>query len=73
MSTNISTPFDPAEWISQVEAARIRGVSRQAIHNLIKRGRLSTLEVGGYLLVNRAEVENFEPAPPGRPKAEDKT
>ena len=58
---------DPSEWISQSEAARIRGVTRQAIALLVKRGRLAVLEIGGRLLVRRKDVEAFVPDPPGRP------
>ncbi|MCE5310421.1 MAG: helix-turn-helix domain-containing protein [Acidobacteriales bacterium] len=56
------------EWISQAEAARLRGVSRQAIALLVKKGRLATLKVGGRLLVRRKDVEGFTPDPAGRPR-----
>lgn len=58
---------DPNEWISQAEAARLRGVSRQAIALLVKKGRLPILKIGGRLLVRRKEVEDFTPEPAGRP------
>jgi excisionase family DNA binding protein len=58
---------DPNEWISQAEAARLRGVSRQAIALLVKKGRLPVLRIGGRLLVRRKEVEDFTPEPAGRP------
>jgi excisionase family DNA binding protein len=60
--------FAPADWLSQAEAAQLRGVTRQAIARLIKRGRLRTLVVGGRTLVSRADVEAFVPRPAGRPK-----
>jgi excisionase family DNA binding protein len=56
------------EWISQAEAARLRGVSRQAIALLVKKGRLATIKVGGRLLVRRKDVEDFTPDPAGRPR-----
>lgn len=56
----------PDEWISQAEAARLRGVSRQAIADLIKRNRLETLEIAGRLLVRRTDVEKFVPHGAGR-------
>jgi excisionase family DNA binding protein len=56
------------DWISQVEAARIRGVSKQAIAKLIARKRLSAREIGGRMLVRRSEVEGFVPMPIGRPR-----
>ena len=68
MSTYLSKAIDPTEWISQAEASRIRGVSRQAIAKLVSNGRLRTLEVGGRAFVSRADVVAFEPNPAGRPK-----
>lgn len=68
MSTDYSPAIDPAEWISQAEASRLRRVSRQAIAKLVSNGRLRTLKVGGRALVNRADVLAFEPNPAGRPK-----
>ncbi|HXC96547.1 MAG TPA: helix-turn-helix domain-containing protein [Edaphobacter sp.] len=56
------------DWVSQVEAARIRGVSKQAIAKLIARKRLSAREIGGRMLVRRSEVEAFVPMPIGRPR-----
>jgi len=44
------------EWLSQADAARLRGVSRQAISKLVRKGRLRTLTIGGYVLVHRDDV-----------------
>jgi excisionase family DNA binding protein len=55
------------QLISQSEAARLRGCTRQAIQKLIKRGRLNTTEVGGRLFVNKDEVLRFEADLGGRP------
>jgi excisionase family DNA binding protein len=64
----LSTYFQNGnDWISQAEAARIRGVSRQAISRLIKKGRLKVLQIGGKVLLNRAEIESFVPEKAGRP------
>ena len=60
--------IDAAAWISQAEASRLRGVSRQAIAKLVAHGRLQTLEIGGRVFVSRADVLAFEPNPAGRPK-----
>ena len=57
--------FDPAQWVSQTEAAEIRGVSRQAIAGLLKKGRFTTFSIGGKILLKRSEVEEFKPKPPG--------
>lgn len=66
MSTNFSESTAD-EWISQAEAARIRGVSRQAVARLIKRQRIATLKIGGRLLVKRKDIEQFKPEKAGRP------
>lgn len=68
MSTNLSTSINPLDWVSQAEASRLRGVSRQAIAKLVANGRLQTLAVGGRVFVSRADVLAFEPNPAGRPR-----
>ncbi|MGC8639662.1 MAG: hypothetical protein ACP5XB_07255, partial [Isosphaeraceae bacterium] len=75
MSTNFPNENVSGEdWISQAEAAQLRGVSRQAISKLIRFGRLRTLEIGGHVLVSRHEILGFEQRPAGRPKSShDKT
>jgi hypothetical protein len=72
MSTNktINNKQDLSDWISQTEAARLRGVSRQAIAKLVKKGRLKVLVVGGYTFVSKAEITSFEMQAAGRPKKE---
>lgn len=57
----------PSDLITPAEAARIRGVSRAAIADLIKRGRLRPHEVGGRPFLSKAEVESFTPEITGRP------
>ncbi len=56
--------------ISQAEAARIRGCKQQAIFNLIARGKLQTIKIGGKTFVRRSEVEAYVPDPGGRPRKE---
>jgi excisionase family DNA binding protein len=70
LSTNFSGDQpDFSDWISQAEAAQVRGVSRQAISKLIRAGRLKTFEVGGHVLVSRSEILSFRPQTAGRPKS----
>jgi excisionase family DNA binding protein len=59
--------FDAGEWITKAEAARVRGVTRQAIAKLVGKGKLTTLEIAGHTLVKRADVEAYKPEPGGRP------
>ena len=50
---------EPGAWISQAAAAQMRGISRQAIADLVARGRFQTLEIGGKVLVRRSDVAEF--------------
>lgn len=56
-----------ADIITPAEAARLRGVTRSAITDLMKRGRLQIVEFGGRSFLDRQEVENFTPEITGRP------
>lgn len=53
--------------ISQAEAARLRGCTRQAILRLIQKGRFTTVTIGGRVFLNRDEVLRYEALPGGRP------
>jgi hypothetical protein len=49
------------DLITQGEAAQLRGVTPQAISELVRRGRLRSVERFGLRLVYRSEVLAFEP------------
>ena len=57
-----------SDLISQAEAARMRGVTRAAIQDLVRRGRIRSVNVGGRALVYRSEIANYELGAPGRPR-----
>ncbi len=58
------------DLISQAAAAKLRGVDRAAIANLIRRGRLRTKTISGVPHVYLSEVLNFKPHKPGpKPKS----
>jgi len=67
MTTNSAKPvtLNPADWISKADASRLRGVSRQAMWDLVRRGRLTTRVIAGRIYVSRAEVLNFKRIPRG--------
>ena len=54
---------DSKKYLSQAEAARHRGVSKQAVAALIQRGRLTPVEVAGRIVVLRSEIEGFVARP----------
>jgi hypothetical protein len=67
MATEAEQPetLNTEEWMSKGDAARARGVSRQAIWELVNRGRLTTHRFKGRVYVSRAEVLGFAPRPRG--------
>ncbi|MEX2235222.1 MAG: helix-turn-helix domain-containing protein [Cyclobacteriaceae bacterium] len=56
------------DWITQAQAARLRGVSRQAINKLVKKGRIKSINVGSIILISKEEIKKFKPLGSGRPK-----
>jgi len=67
MTTKPDKPesLNPNEWMSKGDASRARGVSRQAIWDLVRRGRLTTRVHKGRVYVSRAEVMGFKRRPRG--------
>lgn len=63
----MSELFNPSDLVSQAEAARLRGVARSSINELIKRGRLRSVEISGTSFLYRDEVIGFAPEKGGRP------
>lgn len=59
------------ELVTQKEAAEIRGISPQAIHQLVKAGRFNTVTIGARQFLFRKEVEQYKPHKTG-PKADAK-
>jgi hypothetical protein len=55
------------DLITQAEAARLRGVSRAAISDLVKRRKLKVKKIGSVPFVSRSEVMNYNPEAGGRP------
>jgi hypothetical protein len=55
------------DLISIKQAAQLRGVTIEAISDLIRRGRLHTIEIAGKRFLRRSEVTNFKPQKGGRP------
>jgi IS30 family transposase len=57
---------DLSELVSISEAARLRGVSPQAIDRLLMRGRLEAVVISGRRFLHRSDVVNFKPEAGGR-------
>jgi hypothetical protein len=59
------------DWITQLEAAELRGVAVQVVNNWVRRGRIRAKERYGKVLVSRSGVLAYEPQKPG-PKPKNK-
>jgi hypothetical protein len=64
--------YDPEKWISLAEASRVRGVKKQTMSFLAKKGVFETLRIGSNVFVTREEVAAYEPDRGGRPKGRTK-
>ena len=65
--------FNPKELVSQKTAAEMRGVTKQAIEGLIKRGKLKPVMIDGHAFLLKKDVEDYEPSVGGRPKSTKKS
>ena len=52
---------DREEWITQKEAAKIRGITPNGIRTAVKRGRIRFLKKGDVSFVNKQDVLNYRP------------
>ena len=50
----------PDQIITQAEAARLRGVKRQRINQLVNEGRIRSTKIGNQLMVLREDVLNAQ-------------
>jgi hypothetical protein len=67
--------IDLEDLISQAEAARLRGVSRQAIAQMVVTGRLTVYQVAGRPLLSKKEVLDYKDGRTfeGREQAKDRS
>ena len=56
------------DYMTISEAAEKRKITRQAVWALVKRGRIRSVQVGTTWLVNKTDIENYEPHAGGRPR-----
>lgn len=50
------------DWITQTDAAGLRGVSLQAVNNWTRRQHIRTMEHYGKVLVSRSDVLSYDPS-----------
>lgn len=55
--------MDVNDYMTVVEAAAAKGVTRAAIYSAIKNGRLKPVTILGHIALQRVEVEAYVPLP----------
>ncbi|BCL38962.1 helix-turn-helix domain-containing protein [Nostoc sp. MS1] len=55
------------ELLSVAQAAKLLGVSRQRVHDLIKNGQILACKLGRYYYIEHAEVDRYKNQPTGKP------
>jgi predicted DNA-binding protein (UPF0251 family) len=60
------------DLITQADAARLRGVSRASINELVKKGRFRIYTIAGQQFLSRTQVMSFVPDVGGRPANNEK-
>jgi hypothetical protein len=60
--------IETADLITLQTAANLRGVSRQAMQDLVSRGKLQGIKIDTCVFVRRSDVEAYEPETAGRPR-----
>lgn len=63
---------ETTDLITLQTAANVRGVSRQAMQDLVARGKLQSIRIDTCLFVRRSDVETYEPESAGRPRKKPK-
>jgi hypothetical protein len=64
---SLNVKLNPKDLVTYTTAARMRGVSVQAISRLVRRGKLKLIEIDGHKFVFREEVQMYRPSVGGRP------
>jgi hypothetical protein len=60
--------IDQDDMITQAEAARIRGVSHEAIRYLVRMERVEVHRIAGKVFISRKSIEAYQPSVGGRPR-----
>ena len=62
--------IDTGKLVTISTAAKLLKISRTAVYKAIKRDRLTTVEIGGVLFINRADLPKYRKSKSvgGRPK-----
>ncbi len=55
------------ELLSVAQAVELLGVTRQRVHDLIKKGQIVARKLGRYYYIDAVEIERYKNQPTGKP------
>lgn len=58
---------DNSELLSVAQAVELLGVTRQRVHELIKKGQIVAHKLGRYYYIEAGEIERYQNRPTGKP------
>lgn len=64
--TNSDSNANP-ELLSVAQTAKLLGVTRQRVHDLIKNGQIVARKLGHYYYIEDIELERYKNQPTGKP------
>ncbi|WP_041779940.1 helix-turn-helix domain-containing protein [Allocoleopsis franciscana] len=64
--TNSGSNESPA-LLSVAQAVELLGVTRQRVHDLIKKGQIVARKLGRYYYIDAVEIERYKNQPTGKP------
>ncbi|MEH2449448.1 MAG: helix-turn-helix domain-containing protein [Nostoc sp.] len=62
-----SASNNSSELVSVAQTAKLLGITRQRVHDLIKNGQIIACKLGRYYYMEVAEVERYKNQPTGKP------
>ncbi|WGV27409.1 helix-turn-helix domain-containing protein [Halotia branconii] len=62
-----SSSNDGLQLLSVAQTAKLLGVTRQRVHDLIKNEQIIACKLGRYYYVENAEIERYKNQPTGKP------
>lgn len=58
---------DSSELLSVAQTAKLLAVTRQRVHDLIKKGQIAARKLGRYYYIEAVELERYKNQPTGKP------
>lgn len=62
-----SSSNDSSELFSVTQTAKLLGITRQRVHDLIKNGQIVARKLGRYYYIEATQIERYKEQPAGKP------